>query len=173
LAYYYDFLLGEGGHAIATFLGANYVGQNLDACREMLADPCTVSGLSDGGAHVDFLCDTSNPTVQLVHWGRDRTRGPRLAVELLVKKSTLALAELYGLHDRGLVAVGKRADLNVIDFDHLSIGRPELRHDLPAGGRRFLQPAHGYIATFVAGAQVRSNDEDTGARPGRLARPRR
>lgn len=168
--FFYDFLLQDEGHALGAYFGTNYAYGNLEACREMILDPNTVFGLSDAGAHIDLICDLSMPTFQLTHWVRDRHRGERLPIELVVKKGTSALAELYGLTDRGSLAVGKRADINVIDFDNLSNARPSLHRDLPAGGARFLQSAQGYVATFVRGTQVRAFDEDTGARPGRVAR---
>jgi N-acyl-D-amino-acid deacylase len=166
----YDYLLGDGGHAVALFLGANYMDRNLDACREMLLHPDTVTGLGDAGAHVKMACDMSAYTFALAHWGRDHTRGERLPIELIVKKATSVPATIWGMHDRGTLSVGKRADINVIDFENLASKRPELRPDLPAGGSRFVQLATGYLATMVAGTTVRRNDQDTGARPGRLIR---
>jgi N-acyl-D-amino-acid deacylase len=152
-------------------LGANYVEFNHDAIHTMLMDPNTVTGLSDAGAHVNLIFDAVAPTYQLTHWVRDRARGERLPIEWIVRKQTQANAELYGLHDRGSLEVGKRADFNLIDFDRLSLGELEVHHDLPAGGSRILQRASGYLATYVNGVQTRDKDCDTGARPGRLARP--
>ncbi len=169
----YDRLLDDGGTAVYVLFGANYVEGNLDVCREMLADPNTVSGLSDAGAHVNFICDMTNPTFHLTHWVRDRTRGERLPIELVVAKATGVPARVYGFADRGTLEVGKRADVNIVDLDRLHIHRPELRNDLPAGGQRFLQLASGYVATLVNGVAVREHDADTGARPGRVARPTR
>lgn len=169
----YDYLLGDEGNAVAVVFGANYVDGNLDACREMLLDPNTVSGLSDAGAHVNFICDMSNPTFHLTHWVRDRTRGERLPIETVVAKATAIPAGLYGFTDRGTLEVGKRADLNLVDLDRLHIDIPRLRNDLPAGGQRFLQLASGYLATIVNGVAVREHDADTGARPGRVVRPTR
>jgi len=166
----YDFLLEDEGHSVGVIFGTNYREGNLDACREMLLHETTVSGLSDAGAHVTFICDMSVPTFQLAHWTRDRTRGPKLPVELVVAKSTSMTARAWGLDDRGVLLPGKRADLNVIDMDRLQIGIPRLRWDLPAGGARFLQTATGYVATVVNGHPVREQDVDTGARPGRLLR---
>ena len=170
LEYLYDFLLQDDGKAVGVYLGANYIDGNLDACRSMLLDPHTVSGLSDAGAHVSFICDMSNPTFHLTHWVRDRSRGDRLPIEAVVAKATSRTAATFGLNDRGVVAVGKRADLNVVDLDNLTIQRPRLHRDLPAGGSRFLQPATGYVATIAHGELIRDHDEDTGARPGRVAR---
>jgi N-acyl-D-aspartate/D-glutamate deacylase len=166
----YDHLLEDEGHGVAMQLGSNYMDRNLGACREMLLAPHSVTGLSDAGAHVSFVCDMSSPTFALAHWVRDRTRGDRLPVELVVSKSTSVPAAIWGMHDRGAVQVGKRADLNVIDLDNLTSLRPELRRDLPSGGSRFVQLAKGYLATIVAGTITRDHDEDTGARPGRLIR---
>lgn len=166
----YDCLLDGEGTGIGVTLGSNYFHGDLEDCRAMLLDPSTVPGLSDAGAHVKFVCDVSMPTFNLTHWVRDRTRGDRLPLELVVHKATAKVAEVFGLHDRGTVEAGKRADLNVVDLDRLRIELPTLRADLPAGGVRFLQPASGYLATVVNGVPTRVADEDTGERPGRVAR---
>lgn len=166
----YDLLLAEEGRAFYAVLGSNFVGGTLDACRDMLLAPHTVTGLSDAGAHVNLISDCSASTFHLTHWARDRTRGETLPLELLVHKLSGANAALYGLDDRGVLAPGKRADLNVIDFDRLAIRAPELRHDLPTGASRILQGADGYVATMVRGTVTRDHDRDTGARPGRLIR---
>jgi N-acyl-D-aspartate/D-glutamate deacylase len=170
VAHMYDLLLADEGTAFYALFGSNFVGGTLDACREMLLHPDTVTGLGDAGAHVTLISDCSASTFHLTHWARDRTRGERLPVELLVQKLSGTNAELYGLSDRGVVAPGMRADLNVIDFDRLRIRRPELRFDLPAGASRILQPAEGYAATLVGGVVTRRDDQDTGERPGRLVR---
>ena len=136
----------------------------------MLAHPSTITGLSDAGAHVNLIFDGVAPTYQLMHWVRDRHRGERLPLELIVHKQTLNNANLYGFTDRGQIAVGKRADLNLIDHHTLSLGTMEVRSDLPAGGNRILQGASGYVGTWVNGVRTRANDKDTGARPGRLLR---
>jgi N-acyl-D-aspartate/D-glutamate deacylase len=166
----YDLLLEDEGRAFYAVLGSNFVNGTLDVCREMLLEPHTVTGLSDAGAHVNLISDCSASTFHLTHWGRDRTRGETLPIELLVRKLSHGNASLYGLDDRGLVREGLRADLNVIDMDRLRIRRPELRYDLPTGASRILQAAEGYIATLVAGTVTREHDTDTGARPGRLIR---
>jgi N-acyl-D-aspartate/D-glutamate deacylase len=166
----YDLLLADEGKAFYAVLGSNFVAGNLEVCREMMLDPNTVTGLSDAGAHVNLISDCSASTFHLTHWGRDRTAGELLPIELLVHKMTGGNAALYGFDDRGSVSVGKRADLNVIDFERLRIKAPELRFDLPAGASRILQPAEGYLATLVNGAITRRDDLDTGNRPGRLAR---
>lgn len=168
--YMYDFLVKDGGGGFAIMLGGNYADANHDAIFEMLSDPNTVTGLSDAGAHVTLIFDGVAPTYQMTHWSRDRTRGERLPLEFVVHKQTKKNADLYGFSDRGSIEVGKRADLNVIDFDKLELGQIEVRDDLPAGGKRILQPAKGYIATYVNGVKTRENDRDTGARPGRLVR---
>ena len=168
----YDHLLDNGGHSYAVLLGANYCEFNHDVLRAMMIDPNTVTGLSDAGAHVNLIFDAVAPTYQLTHWVRDRTRGERLPVEWVVRKQTSNNARLYALHDRGSLEIGKRADLNLIDFENLRLGGLEVRHDLPAGGSRILQSASGYLATFVNGVQTRQSDEDTGRRPGRLVRAR-
>jgi len=169
----YDLLLADEGHAFYALLGSNFAGGDLGVCREMLLDPNTVTGLGDAGAHVNLISDCSASTFHLTHWGRDRTKGERLPIELLVHKLSGANAALYGFDDRGVIAPGRRADLNVIDHDHLRILPPELRYDLPTGASRIMQGAEGYLATFVAGVATRSHDADTGQRPGRLLRGRR
>ena len=168
----YDFLCEGDGTNVATMLGAGYVDRNLDAIREMLVHPETITGLGDAGAHVRLICDGSMPSTQITHWSRDRTRGEQIPIEFLVEKQTRRNARLYGLEDRGTLETGMRADLNVIDFDNLQVRRPVTTADLPAGGVRFLQPVSGYKATFVNGVQTRANDTDTGERPGRLIRRR-
>jgi N-acyl-D-amino-acid deacylase len=166
----YDLLLADDGRAFYALFGSNFVGGTLDACREMLLEPHTVTGLGDAGAHVNLISDCSASTFHLTHWARDRSRGERLPIELLVRKLSAGNADLYGLSDRGVIATGKRADINVIDLDGLRICRPELRYDLPAGASRILQPAKGYLATLVRGVVTRRHDTDTGQRSGRLVR---
>ncbi len=168
--YMYDYLLEKNGKSFAILLGASYVEGNHDVISEMLQHPATITGLSDAGAHVNLIFDGVAPTYQLIHWARDRSRGEKLPLELIVHKQTLNNAELYGFHDRGQIAVGKRADLNLIDHANLKLGTMEVRSDLPAGGNRILQGASGYIGTWVNGVRTRINDTDTGARPGRLLR---
>ena len=165
----YDFLIsGEGkGFIFAPF--ANYAAYNLDCCSEMMRSPHTLIGLGDGGAHVGLISDGSYPTYLLAHWGRDRKSG-RLDVSWLVKRHTQDNANAVGLGDRGVVAVGKKADLNVIDFDRLRVEAPVMKWDLPAGGKRLLQKARGYRATIVSGAVTYRDGEATGALPGRLVR---
>jgi N-acyl-D-aspartate/D-glutamate deacylase len=148
---------------------SNYADGNLDACGEMLAHPLTLMGLGDGGAHVGLISDASFPTYALSHWARDRARD-RLPVGQVVQQLSSANANAVGLHDRGVLAPGFRADVNVIDFERLSCAAPVMAYDLPAGGKRLLQGAHGYSATIVAGALTYRDGEPTGALPGRLVR---
>ncbi len=166
----YDYLCDGDGTNVASMFGAGYVERNHDALHEMLAHPSTITGLGDAGAHVKLICDGSAPTTQLTHWTRDRSRGPQLPLEFIIEKQTRRNARLYGFTDRGTIEVGMRADVNVIDHANLAVRAPVAHEDLPAGGMRFLQPVSGYLATFVNGVQTRSDDTDTGARPGRLAR---
>jgi N-acyl-D-aspartate/D-glutamate deacylase len=173
LHYFYDLLIADGGANFFALLGSNFGSGTLEPCREMLLDPNTVSGLSDAGAHVTMISDCSTSTFHLTHWVRDRTKGERVPLELAVHKLTGAPASMYGLTDRGAVAVGKKADLNVIDLDNLTITTPYLRRDLPTGAGRILQPSTGYLATIVNGTVVRRDDTDTGARTGHLLRSRR
>jgi N-acyl-D-amino-acid deacylase len=166
----YDHLsAGDGGNVSAGFF-LNYGGTGLDAVYEMMQNPLVANGLGDGGAHMRMMCDASMPTFVLSFWGRDRVRGPKLPLELLIHKLTRDGAQLYGLTDRGLLAEGMRADINVIDHANLSLTRPRMEFDLPSGGGRILQGAHGYLATMVNGVLTRVGDTDTGARPGALVR---
>jgi N-acyl-D-aspartate/D-glutamate deacylase len=165
-----DHLLSNGGRGMLYLPFLNYTDGTLDAAHAMLQDPNTVMGLSDGGAHVGMICDGSTPTSNLTHWTRDRSRGPKLALEDVVRRQTRATAEAVGLLDRGLVAPGHHADLNVIDYDALGILAPEVVYDMPAGGRRLHQRARGYAATLVAGTVTYRDGEPTGALPGRLVR---
>jgi N-acyl-D-amino-acid deacylase len=166
----YDFLAAGDGTGIVSLPGAGYTEGDLEAIREMIVHPATIVGLADAGAHVKLICDGSSPSTQLTLWTRDRTRGKTIPLEFMVEQQTRRTAALYGFADRGTIEVGKRADLNVIDLDNLTVRRPAMHADLPAGGQRYLQPVSGYLATVVAGVQTRANDQDTGARPGRLLR---
>jgi N-acyl-D-aspartate/D-glutamate deacylase len=148
----------------------NYAQNSLDPAYQMLQHDCVVPGLSDGGAHVGMICDGSFPTTNIVHWTRDRTRGPKLPLETMIKAQCRDTAELVGLYDRGLLSPGYRADLNVIDYDRLTLKAPEVAYDLPTGGRRLIQRAEGYVATVVAGETTYRDGEPTGALPGRLLR---
>jgi len=166
----YDLLLEDEGKALLIFPIVNYSEGNLDAVRNMLLHPAGVLGLSDGGAHCGSICDASMTTWALTHWTRDRTRGELLPLELIVRKQTRDTAHLYGLFDRGTLEVGKKADMNVIDYEKLSLLPPELATDLPGQSKRLLQKAKGYDFTVVSGEITRQDDTDTGARPGRLVR---
>lgn len=166
----YDLFIENDGANLLLLPAFNYSNGDSEVTREMLEHPVSVLGLSDGGAHCATICDASQPTWMLTHWTRDRTRGVRIPIETVVKWQTLDGAALYGLDDRGVLAVGKRADLNVIDLEHLQLDPPRHAHDLPAGGRRLLQDASGYVATIVNGEITRRGGVDTGARPGRLLR---
>jgi N-acyl-D-aspartate/D-glutamate deacylase len=170
LDYLYDYMLEDGGRSILVAIATNYSAGDLRVTEQLLRDERTLIGVGDGGAHVRAISDASQPTYVLTHWARDRHRGPTLPLEMLIRKQSFDAASFYGLNDRGVIMPGRRADLNVIDVDRLSLGRPHLVADLPAGGMRFLQDADGYVMTMVAGAVTRRNDRDTGARPGRLVR---
>ena len=166
----YDMLLGKDGRTLLYRPVSNYADGNLDAVGEMLRHPNTLVSLGDGGAHVGMLCDASAFTYMLSYWTRDRARGERMALPWAVKRMTRDNALALGLADRGLLRPGYRADLNVIDYDRLSLHRPEPVYDLPGGGRRLVQRAEGYVATVVAGVPVYRGGEATGALPGRLVR---
>jgi N-acyl-D-aspartate/D-glutamate deacylase len=165
----YDYLTGAENRFLF-FPVVNYVAGDHEPIREMLTDPATLLGLSDGGAHCASIVDAGVPSFMLSHWGRDRRRGPRLPLELLVKRQTSETAGFFGLNDRGRLAPGLRADVNLIDFERLRLHKPELVNDMPAGGRRFVQRVDGYEATLVAGQPIFEKAEHTGALPGRLVR---
>jgi len=169
----YDFLLEQEGSSMCALMGGPDVHESQEVLRSMLTHSETVTGLSDAGAHVTLICDATMPTTQLTFWARDRHKGEKIPLEYLVAKQTSRNADLYGYSDRGRLAPGLRADINVIDFDNLSVSPPKAFHDLPAGGTRLIQPVSGYLATFVHGRLTRRFDMDTGARPGTLARPGR
>ncbi|CAN5664969.1 amidohydrolase family protein [soil metagenome] len=164
-----DTMLADDGHGFLYLPLLNYCDGNLDAAGEMLAHPNTVVGLGDGGAHVGTICDASFPTTLLTHWGRDRAHG-QMDLPFLVHRQTQATARTVGFLDRGVLAPGMRADVNVIDHAALSARRPTIRHDLPAGGRRLVQTADGYVATVVAGQVTYRSGVASEALPGRLIR---
>jgi N-acyl-D-aspartate/D-glutamate deacylase len=166
----YDALLEDDGRALLYHPLFNYLPGDLSYVRQMMEHPHTVMGLSDGGAHCGTICDASFPTTLLQHWGRDRDRGPRFTVEDLIRKQTSETAALVGLDDRGVLAPGFKADVNVIDFQALMPRRPEIVNDLPAGGRRLLQRADGYVATIVSGQVAFRDGKPTGTLAGRLLR---
>jgi N-acyl-D-aspartate/D-glutamate deacylase len=166
----YDVLLENDGNNLLFVATVNYVDKSLDVTREMLLHPDTVPGLGDGGAHLGVMCDATYSTFMLTHWARDRSRGARIPLPAVIKALTSDTANVIGLADRGLLRPGYRADLNIIDFDGLRLTLPQVRNDLPAGGRRLVQTAVGYDATIVAGAVTMRGGAPTDALPGRLVR---
>src|SRR5215831_4475404 len=166
----YDAMLEQNGRGMLYVPFANYADGNLDAVREMLLDPHSVPGLSDGGAHCGIICDASFPTYLLSHWTRDRTRGEKLSIPFVVAAQSRKTALAVGLADRGLISPGYKADVNVIDYGRLHLHPPKVHHDLPVGGRRLLQQVDGYDATIVSGVITQRDGAATGARPGRLLR---
>jgi N-acyl-D-aspartate/D-glutamate deacylase len=165
----YDMLLQDEGRSFLFAPFANYADFNLDCCGEMIGHPDCVMGLGDGGAHVGIISDASYPTYLLAHWGRDRARG-RFDLGYLVKRQTADTAHAVGLLDRGVIAPGMKADLNVIDFDRLKVGRPKMAFDLPAGGKRLMQGADGYVATVISGEISYRDGVETSALAGKLVR---
>jgi N-acyl-D-aspartate/D-glutamate deacylase len=165
----YDYIAEDPANLIF-FPVTGYNVADLEVTRSMLTDDATVLGLSDGGAHCSSILDAGMPTWMLIHWARDRSRGPRLPLEFVVKRQTSETARFFGLNDRGVLEVGKKADVNVLDFQGLKVQKPEVVYDLPAGGRRLVQQAEGYKATFVSGIPVFENGQHTGALPGKLVR---
>ncbi|RAV01913.1 N-acyl-D-amino-acid deacylase family protein [Mycolicibacter senuensis] len=168
----YDRLLDDDGHAILLDALANFRDNSLDTVGDLLRRDDVVLGLGDGGAHYGMICDSSFPTYVLTHWARDRASG-RFSVAAAVRELTSVPARVAGLDDRGRIAVGYKADLNVIDHQNLRLHKPVITYDLPAGGRRLDQTADGYVATIVAGEIIAENGKPTAARPGRLVRGRR
>ena len=166
----YDQLLANEGRGMIYMPFFNYSYGDLSMTYELMQHEHTRNGLSDAGAHCGAICDGGMPTFLMTHWVRDRQRGPRLQLEKMVQRQTRKTAELYGLADRGLIAPGLRADLNLIDFEALTFDMPEMVYDFPANGRRLVQHAQGYVGTFVNGVQTVANDEFTGALPGKLLR---
>jgi N-acyl-D-aspartate/D-glutamate deacylase len=163
-------MLTNGGRGMLYVPFLNYSEGSLDAVREMIVHPDSVPGLSDGGAHVGMICDGSFPTSMITHWTRDRVRGERIPLETVIRMQTQDTARAVGLHDRGLISPCYRADLNVIDYEGLKLHAPQVAYDLPAGGRRLIQKASGYVATIVAGHVTYRDGEPTSALPGRLLR---
>lgn len=167
----YDRLLDDDGHAMLLVTLANFRDGSLDTVAELIRRDDVVLGLGDGGAHYGMICDASFPTYMLTHWVRDRATG-RLSVQDAVRELTSVPARVAGLADRGRIAVGYKADLNVIDADALTLHKPVIVNDLPAGGRRLDQTADGYVATIVSGEVIAENGQPTAARPGKLIRGR-
>jgi N-acyl-D-aspartate/D-glutamate deacylase len=166
----YDRLLERDGRELLMLTILGYSDGDLEAVRAMLEHPASAFGLGDAGAHCGAICDATMTTFLLTHWARDRSRGPKLPLPWVVRKMTRETAELYGLGDRGVLAPGKKADANVIDWDALQLEPPVMVHDLPAGGRRLIQRARGYQATILSGVVTMRDGEHTGALPGRLLR---
>jgi N-acyl-D-aspartate/D-glutamate deacylase len=165
----YDHLAG-GEDRLLFFPVANFNTGDLEPVRHMLLDPNSVLGMSDAGAHCGALSDASIPTFMLTHWARDRHQGAQLGLERVVRMQTKDTADYFGVRDRGELAAGRMADINLIDFDRLGLHMPEIAYDLPGGGRRFVQRADGYEATLVAGQTVFEKGQHTGALPGVLMR---
>ena len=170
---FYDLLLQRDGEQLVLFTLGGYANNDAGHIGDMLRHPEAMLGLADGGAHCSLICDASVYTSMLAHWVRDRTRGERLPIELVVRTMTSVPAAVYGFGDRGVIEPGRRADLNVIDLDALSLELPEVVADLPTGATRLVQAAHGYEMTMVAGVAVTEHDTDTGARPGGLVARRK
>ncbi len=165
----YDLLTANGGTGFLFFPLHNYTDFNLDNVLTMLKNPNTLSGLSDGGAHVGAICDVSLPTFMLTHWCRDR-KGERLDLATVIKAQTKDTADAVGLYDHGVIRPGYKADINVIDFDRLQLRSPHMVYDLPAGARRLMQEADGYVATIASGKVIYREGVPTGELPGRLVR---
>ena len=166
----YDAMLTDEGRGMLYVPFLNYADGNLDAVHEMLREPSAVPGLSDGGAHCGIICDASFPTYLLTHWTRDRSRGEKLSIPFVVAAQSRKTALSVGLYDRGVIAPGFKADVNVIDYDRLHLHPPKVHYDLPVGGRRLMQQVDGYDATIVSGVVTQRGGTATGARPGRLVR---
>jgi N-acyl-D-aspartate/D-glutamate deacylase len=170
LEYVYDMLMENGGTNILYFPITNFQGGNFDELFNIITHPDSVQGIADGGAHLGMICDASAPTHLLAHWTRDRADGPRVPLGWAVRELTSATAAAVGLNDRGLLKPGYKGDLNVIDYEKLKLHAPHVVSDLPAGGRRFMQKADGYVATVVSGQVTYRDGEATSALPGRLIR---
>ena len=166
----YDILLEDGGQTYLYGPVRNFASGDCEVVRELLQSPLAVPGLGDGGAHCTQICDVSFPTSLLTHWGRDRRSGGLFSIASLVRMQTSDTARLYGLHDRGTLTPGRKADLNVIDFERLAVRPPVMAYDFPAGGKRLTQRADGYRATVLAGVITFADGEHTGAWPGRVVR---
>ena len=166
----YDLLLERDGRAILYLPVTNFAAGNLDVVREMISAPNALIGLGDGGAHVGIMCDATATSYTLTHWTRDRRQGELFPVSWAIKRLAADNAAAVGLNDRGLLRVGKKADINILDYDNLRLRSPEIVYDLPAGGKRLIQRTDGFDATVVSGAVVYRNGEATGALPGRLIR---
>lgn len=168
--YAYDMLCREDATGFIYLPILNYADGNLDFLHPLQHSDDTVNSLSDGGAHCGTICDAASPTFMLEHWVKNRTRGERISLENAIKRQCRDTAMLYGLEDRGVIAPGYLADLNVIDMEKLKLGRPWLAFDLPAGGKRLLQKAEGYVATIKSGVVTFEDGKWTGETPGGLIR---
>ncbi len=168
----YDRLLEDDGHAMLLVALANFRNSSLDTVAELIPRDDVVLGLGDGGAHYGMICDASFPTYMLTHWVRDRASG-KLPLPEAVRELTSVPARVAGLHDRGRIAAGYKADLNILDMRALHLHKPVVTYDLPGGRRRLDQRADGYVATIVSGQVIADNGEPTAARPGVLVRGRR
>jgi len=166
----YDIMLQRDGRTILYVPVTNYVAGNLDVVREMMSDPHTLLGLGDGGAHVGIMCDATATSYTLTHWTRDRARGGLFPLAWAVKRLTHDNAAAIGLDDRGLIRAGRKADINVIDYDRMALRAPEMVYDMPAGGKRLIQRTDGFVATIVSGVPIYREGQPTGALPGRLVR---
>ncbi len=164
----YDAMLVDEGRGMLYMPALNYSDANLEPLYEMMQHPAAIPGLSDGGAHCGIICDASFPTFLLSHWARDRSRGEKLPLSHMVALQTRRAAEAFGLYDRGLIAPGYKADINIINFENLRLDPPRVAYDLPMGGRRLVQRAEGYDATIVSGTVTQRNGQSTGALPGRI-----
>ncbi len=169
-SYIYDVLLQNNGRSLLYTPFANYAQNNLDCCRDMILHKDTVMGLGDGGAHVGTICDASFITSLITHWGRDRVRGEKIDLPTLIKCQSRDTARAVDLTDRGTLEPGMKADVNIIDFENLSVRLPEIVNDLPAGGARLQQRAEGYLMTIVNGEPTYIDGEETDSLPGRLVR---
>lgn len=166
----YDIMMENDGTGYVWDAFVNYTDFNLDHVYDLLCSEASMVSLSDAGAHCGAICDVSMPTFLLTFWTRDRTRGPRFTVEQVVAMQARRTAEVYGFKDRGVIAPGMRADINLIDYEKLRLLPPKLVYDLPASGRRYIQRAEGYRATIAGGVVTFEDGESTGALPGRLLR---
>ncbi len=165
----YDLLMEDDGNGFIYFPLLNYADGSLDFLEDVVTRPDTVNALSDGGAHCGTICDAAAPTFFLQHWVRDRAK-KRISLELAIQRQCHDTARLYGLNDRGLLKPGYLADINLIDMARLKLGKPWLAFDLPAGGKRLLQKADGYVATIKSGVVTFRNGQPTGAHPGKVIR---
>jgi N-acyl-D-amino-acid deacylase len=169
-AYVYDLLLENDGETLLFAAAQNFADGTFSASYEMMRRGNSIVGLGDGGAHLGLICDASYTTTMLAHWSRDRVRGPKLPLADAIKFITSDTAKAVGLLDRGVIAPGYKADLNIIDYERLRLEKPHVAYDLPAGGRRVLQEAEGYVATILSGQVTYAAGNPTGVLPGKLVR---